>query len=121
LRLRFGSFVRLQRRHARTDNYGVISIRAARRYRWRLAGGRLIAGSGKVRFAPNRLERRRPATHWECAAEDVTEVRARGRIWLAVETSAGTEMFRVFGAAAAVPRLEEALHLAGRGPLKIPA
>ena len=118
---RFGSFVHLQRQHARSDKYGVLSIRAARRYRWRLAGGRLIVGSGNVRFAPNRLERRRAGTHWECAAEDVTEVRARGRIWLAVETAAGTEIFRVFGAAAAVPRLEEALHLVGQGRSKIPA
>jgi hypothetical protein len=92
-----------------TDDLGVISVRAARRYRWRLAGGRLTAGNGSVRFAPNRLERRRPGTHWECKARDVTSVRAQGRIWLALETEAGTEMFRIFGAAAAVPKLEEAL------------
>ncbi len=106
----FGSFVVLQRQVAITDDLGVISVRAARRYRWRLAGGRLIAGNGTMRFAPNRLERRRPGTQWECKAPDVTAVRARGRIWLAVETEAGTETFRVFGAAAAVPKLEEALH-----------
>jgi hypothetical protein len=111
----FGSFVRLQRRHTSTDKYRVVSIRAARRYRWRLAGGRLIASSGKVCFTPNRLERRRPDTYWECSADDVTGVVLRGKLWLAVETAAGTEMFRVFGAAAAVPRLEEALHLAGKG------
>jgi len=113
--------VRLQRRLGRTDKYGVLSIRAARRYRWRLAGGRLIVDSGNVRFVPNRLERRSAGTHWECAADDVTEVRARGRIWLAVETSTGSEMFRVFGAAAAVPRLEEALHPAGQNGSKMPA
>jgi hypothetical protein len=32
-------------------------------------------------------------------------------MWLVVETAAGAETFRVFGAAAVVPRLEEALHL----------
>jgi hypothetical protein len=105
----------------RTDKYGVISMRAARRYRWRLAGGVLTADSGNVRFVPNRLERRRAGTHWECTAEDVTEVRAHGRIWLAVETSGGTEIFRIFGAAAAVPRLEEALRPSGHGISKIPA
>ena len=99
----------------------MISIRAARRYRWRLAGGRLIVDGGNVRFVPNRLERRSAGTHWECAADDVTEVLARGRIWLSVETSTGSEMFRIFGAAAAVPRLEEALHLVGQGRSKIPA
>ena len=104
------SFVRLQRQPRMTDHPGVFSIRAARRYRWRLAGGRLIAGSGSVRFAPNRLERRRADTYWECTAEDVTGVRVRGKVWLAVETAAGAETFRVFGAAAAAPRLEEALH-----------
>jgi hypothetical protein len=93
----------------------VLSIRAARRYRWRLAGGRLIAGSGNLRFTPNRLERRRADTYWECAADDVTGVVLRGRLWLEVETAAGTEMFRVFGAAAALPRLEEALHPGGPG------
>jgi hypothetical protein len=30
-------------------------------------------------------------------------------MWLVVETAAGAETFRVFGAAAAAPRLEEAL------------
>jgi len=119
--MRFGSFVRLQRQHGRTDKYGVLSFRAARRYRWRLAGGRLIVGAGIVRFVPNRLERRRAGPHWECAAEDITEVRGRGRIWLALETSAGTEMFRVFGAAAALPRLEEALHPAGHDTSQLPA
>ncbi|MGO9657562.1 MAG: hypothetical protein ACLQVK_17200 [Acidimicrobiales bacterium] len=89
----------------------MLSIRAARRYRWRLAGGRLIAGGARVRFAPNRLERRRADTNWETSAEEVTGVRARGKMWLVVETAAGTETFRVFGAAAAVPRLKEALHL----------
>jgi hypothetical protein len=39
----------------------------------------------------------------------VTGVRAHGKIWLAVDTAAGAEMFRVFGAAAAVPKLQEAL------------
>jgi hypothetical protein len=93
-----------------TDHSGVLSIRAARRYRWRLAGGRLIAGNASLRFAPNRLERRRADTYWECTAEDVTGVRVRGKVWLVVETAAGTETFRVFGAAALAPRLEEALH-----------
>ena len=91
----------------------MISIRAARRYRWRLAGGRLIADSTSVRFAPNRLERRRADTYWETEAEDVTAVRVRGKLWLVVETAAGVETFRVFGAAAAAPRLERALHPGG--------
>jgi hypothetical protein len=99
----------------------VFSVRAARRYRWRLAGGRLIADSANLRFVPNRLERRRAGAHWECTAEDVTEVRARGRIWLAVETSGGTEMFRIFGTAAAVPSLREALHPSAHGPSTISA
>lgn len=90
----------------------MLSIRAARRYRWRLAGGRLIAGRASLRFAPNRLERRRADTFWECKADDVTGVRVRGRVWLVVETVAGAETFRVFGAAAAAVKLEEALNLA---------
>jgi hypothetical protein len=97
------------------DHSGVLSIRAARRYRWRLAGGRLIAGGSTVCFAPNRLERRRADTCWETTAEHVTGVRVRGRMWLVVETEAGSETFRVFGAAAAAPRLEEVLHLGGHG------
>ena len=89
----------------------MLSIRAARRYRWRLAGGRLIAGSTSVRFVPNRLERRRPDTHWETAAENVTGVRKRGKLWLVVDTAAGAQTFRVFGATAAAARLEQALNL----------
>ncbi len=92
-----------------TDHSGVFSIRAARRYRWRLAGGRLIAGGGSVRFTPNRLERWRADTYWECTAEDVTRVRVHGKMWLAVETATGTETFRVFGAAAAASKFEEVL------------
>jgi hypothetical protein len=89
---------------------GVFSIRAARRYRWRLAGGRLIAGGGRVQFAPNRLERLRADTHWECMTKDVTGVRVRGKMWLTIETAAGVETFRLLGAAAAAPKLEEAIH-----------
>ena len=70
----------------------------------------MIAAGGSMRFAPNRLERRRADTYWECTADDVTGVRADGKVWLVVETAAGAETFRVFGAAAAAPRLEEALH-----------
>lgn len=92
-----------------TDDPGVLSIRAARRYRWRLAGGRLVAGNASLRFAPNRLERRRADTYWECTAKEVTGVRTRGKMWVVVETAAGAETFRVFGAAAAAPKLEEAL------------
>jgi hypothetical protein len=99
----------------------VTSLRAARRYRWRLAGGRLLADSAGLRFTPNRLERWSAGTSWECSADEVTEVRARGRIWLAVETPGGTEMFRVFGAAAAVARLEEAVHPSGHSAPRIPA
>ena len=44
----FGSFVHLQRQPRTADHRGVLSIRAARRYRWRLAGGRLIAGGARV-------------------------------------------------------------------------
>ncbi len=72
----------------------------------------MSAGSGTLRFTPNRLERRRADTFWECPAEGVTGVRAHGKIWLTVETAAGAEMFRVFGAAAAVPKLQEALSAA---------
>jgi hypothetical protein len=98
-----------------SDAYGVLSIRAARRYRWRVAGGRLIVGDTRVRFAPNRLESRRADTYWECAAKDVTGVRVRGKVWLVVETARGAETFRVFGAAAVAPRLEEVLHLTAIG------
>jgi hypothetical protein len=87
----------------------VLCLRAARRYRWRLAGGRLIASEASLRFAPNPLERRRADTHWESAAEDITGIRAAGRMWLVVETASGAETFRVRGAAAAAPRLTEAL------------
>lgn len=90
----------------------MLSIRTARRYRWRLAGGRLVAASDGLHFVPNRLERRRPDTYWECRAEEVTGARARGKMWLVVETAAGTETFRVFGATAIAPRLEAALHSA---------
>ncbi len=69
----------------------------------------MSAGSGTVRFTPNRLERRRADAFWECPAEDVTRVRAHGKIWLAVDTAAGAEMFRVFGAPMAVTKLQEAL------------
>jgi hypothetical protein len=88
------------------------SIRAARRYRWRLAGGRLIASEAGLRFTPNRLERWRPDTYWECSREEVVGLRVRGKMWLVVETAASTETFRVFGAAAVAPGLEEALHRA---------
>jgi hypothetical protein len=87
----------------------VESIRAARRYRWRLAGGRLTVSRASLRFVPNRLERRRPDTYWECPAEDVIGVRVRGKLWLVVETVGGAETFRVFGAATVAPRLEDAL------------
>ena len=63
-----------------------------------------------MRFAPNRLERRRADTCWECAADDVIGVRVRGKIWLVVETATEAETFRVFGAAAVAPRLAVALH-----------
>jgi hypothetical protein len=92
------------------DPSGVLSIRVARRYRWRLAGGRLIAANGSLRFVPNRLERRRADTFWECTAEEVTGVRIRRKMWLVVDTTAGTETFRVFGAAAVEPKLEATLH-----------
>jgi hypothetical protein len=39
-------------------------------------------------------------------------LRVRGKMWLVVETAASTETFRVFGAAAVAPGLEEALHRA---------
>jgi hypothetical protein len=90
-----------------------LSIRAARRYRWRLAGGRLVAGRASVRFAPNRLERRRADTCWGCKPQDITAVRTRGRIWLVLETAAGTETFRVFGARHAALKVDKALHPGG--------
>jgi hypothetical protein len=98
------------------DPSGVLSIRAAHRYRWRLAGGRLFAGDAKLRFAPNRLESRYADTYWECPAEEVTGVRVRGKVWLVIETLGGAETFRVFGAAALVPKLVEALHPAAAEP-----
>jgi hypothetical protein len=104
--LRFGSFARLQRQPRMADHSTVLSIRAARRYRWRLAGGRLTASSSA-------------GTCWETTAEDVTGVRVRGRMWLVVETAAGAETFRVFGAAAAAPRLEEALQLGSHGTARV--
>jgi hypothetical protein len=92
-----------------TDPSRVLSIRAARRYRWRLAGGRLIVGGVSLHFVPNQLERRRADTFWECRAADVIGVRVRRKVWLVVETADGAETFRVFGAAAVAPRLEKAL------------
>ena len=92
---------------------GVISIRAARRYRWRLAGGRLVADGERLRFVPNRLERWRPDTYWECRADHVTGIRVRNRWWLVVDTATGRgERFRVFGAAEAAPKLMQALRAA---------
>ena len=120
--LRFGSFARLQRQPRMADHSTVLSIRAARRYRWRLAGGRLTASSSAVCFAPNRLERRRAGTCWETTAEDVTGVRVRGRMWLVVETAAGAFArltLRDIGAAAAAPRLEEALQLGSHGTARV--
>jgi hypothetical protein len=70
----------------------------------------LIVDGANLRFSPNRLERVRADTYWECPAEDVTAVRVRGKVWLAIDTAGGTEKFRIFGAAGVVPRLEEALH-----------
>jgi hypothetical protein len=67
-----------------------------------------------MRFAPNRLERWRAGTYWECAAKDVTGIHARGKVWLVVRTTRGAESFRVFGAPAMLPRLEEALSVSGR-------
>ncbi len=113
------TFARLQLRHNMSDSCEVLSIRAARRYRWRLAGGRLIVGDATLRFAPNRLERWRADTYWECAAKDVTGIRVRGKVWLVVATTCGAESFRVFGPSALAPRLEQALNLtaaAATGP-----
>ena len=92
-----------------------MSIRAARRYRWRLAGGRLIAVGSDLRFVPNRLERKRADTYWACLAQDVVGVRVRRKVWLVVKTASGAETFRVFGAAAVARNLEEALH-----PIRLP-
>jgi hypothetical protein len=92
----------------------MLSIRAARRYRWRLAGGRLTADGNSLQFTPNPLERWRADTAWECAAEDVTGVRLRKKMWLVVETAAGAETFRVFRAAGVVRRFEEALQLTAK-------
>ena len=116
------AFAPLQRCRGRTDHFHVISIRAARRYRWRLAGGRLVADDSELRFVPNRLERRRADTHWQCAASHLKALRVRGRLWLVVDTDAGAESFRIFGAAAAAATLEQTLQLSSneisleRGP-----
>jgi hypothetical protein len=88
----------------------MVTVRAARRSRWRLVGGHLIATDGSLRFEPNRLERRLTDAHWACRAGDVTALRRQGRVWLVVETGTGTEVFRIFGAGAAEARLDEALH-----------
>ena len=69
----------------------------------------MIIGDAGLRFAPNRLERRRPDTYWECPARDVTGVRVRGKLWLVVDTVGGTQTFRVFGASAMALRFEQAL------------
>jgi hypothetical protein len=90
----------------------VLSIPAARRYRWRLAGGRLIMIGTNLRFSPNRLEQLRPDAAWECTAQSVTRVRTQGRVWLVVETSESIELFRIFGAQAAASKIEEAIHAA---------
>jgi hypothetical protein len=92
------------------------SIRAARRYRWRLAGGRLIATETGLCFEPNRLERWRTDTNWQCSKEAVLELRVRGRMWLVIETATTVETFRVFRAAALAPRLQAALQLAAPAP-----
>ena len=88
------------------------SIRAARRFRWRLAGGRLIASEAGLRFMPNRLERWRADSYWDCAPEEVVGLRVRGRVWLEVEAGGTVETFRVFGATAAEQRLKEAMQSA---------
>ena len=92
-----------------TDTARVLSIRAARRYRWRLAGGRLVVIGANLRFLPNRLERLRPDVAWECAADGVIGVRTLGRVWLMVETTEGVERFRIFGARAAALKIKEAV------------
>lgn len=94
----------------------MLSIRAARRYRWRLAGGRLNLSAGTVRFVPNQLERWRSDTYWECLSSDVSDVRVRGKVWLVIETAVGTERFRVFQAAAMASTLKQGLQAASRGP-----
>ena len=64
-----------------TDVSGVLSLRAARRYHWRLAGGRLIAGDGPTYASrPDRLERWRADTSWECRAEDVSACGSAGNV-----------------------------------------
>jgi hypothetical protein len=93
----------------------MITVRAARRSRWRLVGGRLSVDAAGVRFVPNRLERRRGAGDWFCPIADVGGVGRRGRFWLVVETTAGAEVFRVFGAGAAMTKVGDAL------PLAVPA
>lgn len=69
-----------------------------------------MADGGGLRFVPNRLERWRPDTYWECPAEQVSGIRARSRRWLVVDTATGRgERFRVFGAAEAAPKLMRSL------------
>jgi hypothetical protein len=104
----------------RTDPHGVLSIRAARRYRWRLAGGRLIVDGSGVRFVPNQLERRRSDAYWACTAEEVTGVHVRAKVWLVVGTADGTDTFRVFRAATVARMLTEALNPAPGSALSTP-
>jgi hypothetical protein len=87
----------------------MVFVRAARRYRWRLAGGRLVASAGALRFIPNRLEARQPDAAWACTGEDAPTIRLRGRLWVVVETAQGDECFRVFRARSAVRALATAL------------
>jgi hypothetical protein len=90
---------------------GMPPIRAARRYRWRLAGGHLIASESGLRFAPNRLERWRADTGWKCSSKEVVAVRVRGKMWLVVETTTTIETFRIFRVASLTPALKATLRV----------
>jgi len=68
-----------------------------------------MASEAGLRFEPNRLERWRADTCWECRSEEVIELRVSGKIWLVIETTAAVETFRIFGAASVARNLLAAL------------
>jgi hypothetical protein len=78
------------------DGEPVGSVRAARRFGWRVAGGRLVVGPDRLSFRPNALERLRPGSAWECPLGEVLDVVVHPRLpWIRVVTTGGEEGFRV--------------------------
>lgn len=86
------------------------SLHAARRHRWRLAGGRLHVDAEGVRFVPDPLERRFGAEVWACPASSVTAIRVGGTFCVVVDTDGGPVTFRLARPARAAARLSRELH-----------